>query len=49
MNAVLPNEIQAFKALGLEQQDELAAREAEIEHLKFVIAKLRITRVVSVA
>jgi hypothetical protein len=40
MNASLPDEIQALKALVLEQQDELAAREAEIEHLKFVIAKL---------
>jgi transposase len=41
MNAVLPDEIQALQTLVLEQQDELAAREAEIEHLKFVIAKLR--------
>jgi transposase len=48
MNATLPDEIQALKALALEQQNELAAREArlaaceaEIEHLKLVIAKLR--------
>jgi transposase len=41
MNAVLPDELQALKALVLEQQDQLAAREAEIEHLKLVIAKLR--------
>ena len=48
MNAVLPDELQVLKALVLEQQDqlvareaEIAAREAEIEHLKLVIAKLR--------
>jgi transposase len=41
MNAVLPNELQALQRLVLEQQDQLAAREAEIEHLKFIIAKLR--------
>jgi transposase len=48
MNAVLSDELQALKMLVLEQQDqlaareaEIAAREAEIEHLKFVIAKLR--------
>jgi hypothetical protein len=41
MNATLPDEIQALKALALEQQDELVARKAEIEHLKRVIARLR--------
>jgi hypothetical protein len=41
MNAVLPDGLQALKALVLEQQDQLAAREAEMEHLKLVLAKLR--------
>jgi len=48
MNAVLPDEFHALQTRVLEQQcqisrhlTELAAREAEIEHLKFVIAKLR--------
>jgi hypothetical protein len=41
MNAILPDELQALKTLVLEQQGNLAVREAEIEHLKFVIAKLR--------
>ena len=41
MNAALPNELQALKTRGREQQDKLAAREAEIEPLKLIIAKLR--------
>ena len=45
MNAFLPDELQALKALVPEQQDplaareiEIAAREAEIEPLKLLIA-----------
>jgi hypothetical protein len=41
MNTALPNELQASKMRGLEQQDPLVVCEAEIEHLKLVIAKLR--------
>jgi hypothetical protein len=41
MNAALPNELLALKTLVLEQQDKLAAWEAEIAHLKLIIAKLR--------
>jgi hypothetical protein len=48
MNAARSDELHALQTRGLEQQrqisrhqTELAAREAEIEHLKLVIAKLR--------
>jgi transposase len=48
MNAARPDELHALQTLVLEQQrqisrhqTELAAREAEIEHLKLIIAKLR--------
>jgi transposase len=41
IDAVLPDDVVALKALVLEQRAQLATRVAEIEQLKLLIAKLR--------
>jgi transposase len=41
IDAALPDDVAALKALVLEQRAQLASRVAEIEHLKLLIAKFR--------